>query len=330
MGEWGGGGSGGTGGGRRLSLLGRLRHGVKRGLEIAIVRSGIADRRVRDPKRRRLILAYHNVVADDDTPWGERALHLKRSLFEGHIELLQEKGRIVPLRELLEDVDRGSGDGPRFALTFDDAYQGAIEAIQSILVPSEIPCAVFVNPGLIGTEAFWWDRVAEAFGGVMPSEVRRECLEELRGEAARIEEMLEGGDSVPGPPPSRRFLPPTQEHLERLRALDPLVKLGSHTWSHPNLAALSPGEVSIEIRRCRTWLENFGASEAGVLAYPYGLATAHVLEGAGDSGCAYGLLVEGGHVTDMSTAVSPFAIPRLAIPAGLSGEGLMLRVGGVR
>ena len=301
-----------------------------RGLEIALVRSGIADRRARNPKRRRLILAYHNVVADDDPPWGERALHLKRSLFERHIELLQDKGKIVPLRELLEDVHQGSGDGPRFALTFDDAYRGAVEAIESLLVPREIPCTVFVNPGLLGTEAFWWDRLAEAFGGVMPPEVRRECLEELRGETARVERRLKGSDPCPGPPSSRRFLPPTQEHLERLRALDPLVQLGCHTWSHPNLAALSPEEVATEIRKCRTWFDDFGASEAGVLAYPYGLATAQVFEGAEGSGCAYGLLVEGGHVPETGTHMSPFAIPRLAVPAGLSVEGLMLRVAGVR
>lgn len=313
-----------------MSLIGRLRHGLKRGLEIAIVRSGIADRRARDPKQRRLILAYHNVVADDDPPWGERALHLKRSLFERHIDLLQQKGRIMPLRDLLEDVDEGSGDGPRFALTFDDAYRGAVEAIESFLVPQSIPCTVFVNPGLLGTEAFWWDRLAEAFGGVMPSEVRRECLEELRGEATRVGRMLKGSDSVSSPLPSLRFLPPALEHLERLRALDPLVQLGSHTWSHPNLTALSPGEVATEIRQCRTWLEDFGASEAGLLAYPYGLANVSVFAGAEGSGCGYGLLVEGGHVPEIGTHVSPFAVPRLAIPAGLSVEGLMLRVAGVR
>ena len=330
MGEWGGGGSGGTGGGRRLSLAGRLRHGVKRGLEIALVRSGIADRRARDPKRRRLILAYHNVVADDDPPWGERALHLKRSLFEGHIELLQEKGRIVPLRDLLEDVGQGVGDGPRFALTFDDAYRGAIDVIDSFLVPRGIPCTVFVNPGLLGTEAFWWDRMAEVHGGIIPPGLRRHCLEELRGETERIEIQIETGVLSPASPPCRRSSPPGSKDLERIRGSMPTVEFGCHTWSHPNLNALSKGEVQAQLGRSRIWLKQFTGSDPKILAYPYGLANAGVRDEAASAACEYGLLVTDGHLPDSTQTFAPLAVPRLPIPAGLSSEGLMVRMAGIR
>ena len=330
MGEWGGGGGGSTGGSWQLSLVGRLRHGIKRGLEIAVVRSGIADRRARDPKRRRLILAYHNVVADDDPPWGERALHLKRSLFEQHIDLLQEKGRIVPLRELLEDVDQGLGDRPRFALTFDDAYRGAIEAIESFLVPRGIPCTVFINPGLIGIEAFWWDRVAEVHGGGIPIAARRQYLEEFRGETESIEAHLRRAGPLVLSPPSQRYAPPGLDELTHLRSLGGLVQLGSHTWSHPNLVALSSPEVQTEISRCRSWLETFSGTGAGILAYPYGLATSQVRGDTKTAGCEYGVLVEGSHLPETDADLAPFALPRLPVPAGLSVEGLMVRVAGIR
>ena len=313
-----------------MNLVRTLRHGLKRGLEIAVVQSGIAHWTIRHPKRRRLILAYHNVVGDDDAPWGEKALHLKRSLFERHIDLLQDKGRIVPLRNLLKDVDCSEGGRPSVALTFDDAYQGAAEVIEAVLVPRGIPCTVFVNPGLLGTEAFWWDWLATGFGGTIPAALRRECLEEHRGEPERIQKRFGEVGPVSLPPSSWRYSPPTPKTLERLQHLDPLVKLGCHTWSHPNLNALSRDEVRVEVERSRTWLEGLGGLESGILAYPYGLATPQVRAEAECAGCEYGLLVEGGYLPEPPTTISRFAVPRLPVPAGLSVEGLMLRVAGIR
>lgn len=313
-----------------MSFLGRIRHHVKRALEIGIVRSGIVDRMGLHPKRSRLVLAYHNVVADDDPLWGERVLHIRRGLFERHVDLLQEKGRILPLLELLEDSDRRVSEGPRFALTFDDAYQGALEAIESVLAPRGIPCTVFVNPGLLGSRAFWWDQVAEVFGGRIPLPLREEFLFSLGGEWSKVSGRASSTSGALPSPPQRRFQPPTHEHLRHLLSLPSPVELASHTWSHFNLSALPVAGVLDQVERSQVWLEDFGVPRSPVLAYPYGFPPVQLQTELGSLGIRYGLLVEGGHLPEPQKSADPLLLPRVAIPSGLSPEGLKIRIAGLR
>ena len=313
-----------------MTLAGRFRYGVKRGLEIAIVRSGITAWRIRDPKRARLVLAYHNIVADDDPPWGERALHLKRSLFERHIDLLGEKGRIVPLTELLQDGPSEDNQAPRFALTFDDAYQGALDTIESFLQPRGIPCTVFVNPALLGKGAFWWDQVAEVFDGAMPEALRQDLLFGLKGcHEGVTQHMGEALRMVPDPP-SSSFAPSSESSLRRILVARSGMDLGLHTWSHRNLSALSEEEVVEEVSRNQVWLAKLGAKASPFLAYPYGLAPVPMPHGLASLGIKYGLLVEGGHLQSPLGGPYGLLLPRLSVPNGLSREGLQLRLAGIR
>ncbi len=306
-----------------------LRSVAKRALEVGLVRSGLTTRLARDPKRRRLILAYHNVVPDGDPLWGERSIHIRRSLFEGHIEALERIGRIVPLLELVTGSEVLSADRPLFALTFDDAYRGAVKAIRSILVPRGIPCTVFVNPGLMGHSSFWWDSLAQRFGGEIPAQFRQRCLEEFRGEYAKIRAWMKGEGMEMDLPASGGYRPPTRQDILDLHALAPRVQLGSHTWSHPNLSRLSEAEREDELVKSREWLESLGAEASSIVAYPYGLTDASVQVQARDGGYRVGLRVEGGHLSVEPNA-SHLSLPRLNVPAGLSVEGLMVRVSGLR
>lgn len=313
-------------------MIRALRHWVKRGLEIAIVRSGLADRMTQLPSRRRLILAYHNVVDDDLPVWGERALHIRRSLFQQHLEMLQSWGQIVPLRNLLEEPDDESEAGPRFALTFDDAYQGAVDAIRTLLVPRNIPSTVFFNPGLLGVDAFWWDVLAERFAGRIPATVRNRCLRELRGEQEKVLAWIQAKGWAFDLPTFPDYRPPTEACIEGLSNVAPPVKLSSHTWSHPNLTVLTSRERQGEVARAQSWLTARGiVDEPILLAYPYGLATREVQDEMGNYGHRFGLLVEGGHRFQPKRADGmDFAVPRLSVPAMLTIEGLAVRVAGLQ
>ena len=311
------------------SLRGSLRSLAKRALEAGLVRSGVATRLARTPGRSRLILAYHNVVQDNEAAWGERAIHIRRSPFERHLDLLERTGRIVALSELVSGLSDASDGQPRFALTFDDAYRGATEAIRSILVPRGIPCTVFVNPGLVDHSSFWWDSVAERFGGEIPTSIRRKCLEDLRGESPKIQAWMQRKGWEVDSPASPAYTPPTRQDVDDLHMLAPQVQLGSHTWSHPNLSRLSQAERRSELLKSRTWLEAMGAEASRILAYPYGLADASVEEQAGACGYSLGLRVEGGHLSDQAK-LPDLSLPRLNVPAGLSVEGLMVRIAGLR
>jgi peptidoglycan/xylan/chitin deacetylase (PgdA/CDA1 family) len=107
----------------------------------------------------------------------------------------------------------------------------------------------------------------------------------------------------------------------------PGITLGSHTWSHPNLASLGIAEVVSEVRRSRDWLHaEFGDKAIDWLAYPYGLESIQARVAVADACYAGALCVDGGW--HRAAEVTPFARPRLNVPAGLSAAGLLARLQG--
>ena len=102
-----------------------------------------------------------------------------------------------------------------------------------------------------------------------------------------------------------------------------LVTLGSHSWSHPNLAALDEVELSGELSRPLEWLRSRFEGVVPWISYPYGCSSPHVERAARALGYVAGLLIDGGWIR--APMRRPFALPRRNIPAGLSGPGFSLR-----
>jgi peptidoglycan/xylan/chitin deacetylase (PgdA/CDA1 family) len=104
----------------------------------------------------------------------------------------------------------------------------------------------------------------------------------------------------------------------------PGITLGSHTWSHANLASLGIGEIVSEVSRSRDWLHReFPGKVVDWLAYPYGLDSVAAHTALADSSYSGGLRIAGGW--HRPGRVSPFARPRLNVPAGLTVAGLKAR-----
>lgn len=296
----------------------RPRQATKRILErlLRIVRG--------DPRRmagRSLILAYHNVVPDGLQSQGDQSLHLPLSAFLRQIDLITAHCRVLSLTDLL--AEGPFNDGPHVAITFDDAYLGAVELAFPELARRGLPSTLFVAPGLLGGRSFWWDELAGGPGG-LPEDLRRSALE---AEAGRYEwirsRLLLNADS--GPLPSCFACASEQQ----LRALGELggVTFGAHSWSHPNLVRIRPDELALELERPLEWLRTSGIPMVPILAYPYGLASKTVVSAAEQAGYTAALLVAGGWLG--TRARHPWAIPRYNVPAGLSDDGLMLRLAGV-
>jgi len=107
----------------------------------------------------------------------------------------------------------------------------------------------------------------------------------------------------------------------------PGLTLGSHTWSHPNLARLDGHRLDSELRQSRQWLEqHFGAVFVPWLTYPYGLLSASVLEATLAAGYVGACRIEGGWARPKP---GQFDLPRLNVPSGLSMDGFALRVSGL-
>jgi peptidoglycan/xylan/chitin deacetylase (PgdA/CDA1 family) len=297
----------------------RVRHYLKRHAESALSSSGakwIARHRVRG---KRLILAYHGIVPEGAQPTGERSLHIGEKDFLKHLDILVELADVVPLTQ----IDEAGNGRPRVAITFDDAYQGAVTVGLRELARRALPATLFIAPALLERHVFWWDAMAH-WSGAIDDSVRQYALNQFVGSNERVR----GWASAAGLPSCDR-LPDyaraaTRAELGAALAL-PGMTVGSHTWSHVNLASLSIPDVAVELARSRDWLvAEFGDRAVPWLAYPYGLHTEKTMRAVAAAGYDGALQITGGW--HRPADVSPFARPRLNVSAGVSAAGFRARL----
>lgn len=303
-----------------------LRTRVKGALERGLLLSGIP----RASRRRRsgdvLVLAYHDVVPHGAAPMGDRSLHLPRSAFARQLDLLRATHDVIPLDAALA---RGAARAsrPSVVITFDDAYRGAMTAGIEELEARGMPATVFVPPAFVGGGVFWWDALTPPGAAGLPAGVREHALTVLAGRSdAILARAADGGGGVAPDaiPPYARCA--TEAELRRAASV-PGITLASHTWSHPNLAALPPEALDDELRRPLAWLRERFEGTLPVLTYPYGLASAAAERAAADAGYEAALRIDGGWLS--RAPGNRYALPRLDVPAGLSPAGFRLRIAGL-
>jgi peptidoglycan/xylan/chitin deacetylase (PgdA/CDA1 family) len=269
-----------------------------------------------------LVLAYHGIVPrGESNAAGERALFVAQERFGEQLDAIAERADVVPLAAL-----DGTGDRPRVAITFDDAYHGAVTCGLDELRARNLPATIFVAPGCVDGHVFWWDALAHGAAS-LNAEARQYALEALCGDGERVrawarERGLAFRDDLPA---HARAAP--------LGALDAAARIagvtfGSHTWSHINLEASASDAVQNELERSGTWVnERFGDRAIPWLAYPYGLASADARERARRTGYASALRITGSW--HRRSDVDPFWRPRMNVGSGMTTNGLRARLAGV-
>jgi peptidoglycan/xylan/chitin deacetylase (PgdA/CDA1 family) len=295
---------------------------LKAVVEQGLVRSGIAAISSRLRRSDTLILAYHDVVPDGERVVGDSSLHLPRAAFSAQLDALLELAHVVPLHEVLfGGVARRAR--PRVAITFDDAYRGAVTAGVAELVARDLPATIFVPPALLNDGVFWWDALTPRGAPGLAPEVRDDALLRMAGKGSAIlaEHAYGGSSQIPA------YARGASE-AELLHAAEgPLITLASHSWSHPNLAALAPAELEEELVRPLAWLRERFAGVLPCISYPYGHYSPAVERAAAAAGYRAALRIDGGWLRDGDA--SRYAIPRLNVPSGLSSAGFRLRCSGV-
>jgi peptidoglycan/xylan/chitin deacetylase (PgdA/CDA1 family) len=187
-----------------------------------------------------------------------------------------------------------------------------------------MPATVFVAPALLGCTT-WWDRLAEAKTGAVRPEVRQQALQTLGG---RSDTIIQWARSKSIALQSESSLPRIGTEAELLLvATKPGVTFGSHTWSHLNLISLPAAELEAELVRPLEWLDARRLNTLPLISYPYGLFNTAAAESAEKAGYRGAFRIDGGYVP--RSQFSPFAIPRLNIPSGLSIDGFRLRLAGI-
>ena len=303
----------------------KVRAAIKAVAESVLVRAGPAALSRRAFRRRALVLAYHNILPDEIAPLGDRSLHLPRARFVEQLEELKQHCEVVSLDEAIGSTWAPAADRPRVAITFDDAYRGAVTIGVAELVRRGFPATLFVAPAFIGGRSFWWDALGESLTGGLPESVRRAALEGCQGIDSSVRRWAQEHSIAVRDLPPDACAASEEELLAASRA--PGITLGAHTWSHPNLPLLSPQDLRFELERPLAWMRERVPNHSPWLSYPYGLwspATAVAARAAGYRG---GLLVSGGWLPP--DPKDPFAFPRLNIPADLSREGFLLRMAGL-
>jgi peptidoglycan/xylan/chitin deacetylase (PgdA/CDA1 family) len=270
------------------------------------------------------VLAYHNIVPEGETPAGDLSLHLSQRRFAAQLDALRRTHEVVPLSTLLDRAYAPTRK-PRVVITFDDAYRGAVTAGVAELAARGMPATIFVAPHFVNGGSFWWDAFCPD-GEELPDSFRSHALEVLAGREADVRAWVE---QVGGHAP--RVLPAHARAatIEELRAAvgHPGITLGSHTWSHPNLARSADADVREELERPLNWLRAHFDAVVPWIAYPYGISSPAVERAAAGAGYEGALRVSGGWLRQGE--LSRFALPRLNVPAGLSTHGFTLRTSGL-
>lgn len=235
---------------------------------------GAVARRLRP---RAAVLLYHRVASVDPAAGDAHGLAVSPEQFAEHLDLLRRHYRVLPAGELVERLSRrgpgGLEDGS-VAVTFDDGYADNLETAAPIAARLGVPLAVFaaIGPILEGSP-FWWDEMAarrRAAGAAQEDGQLHARLRRLP-ESERRRALDEAG---PEPAPASlasRGRPLTAAELARLATL-PGIEIGSHTVSHPSLAALPEAEQLREMTESRTRLESLLGRPVRLLAYPFGKA----------------------------------------------------------
>jgi len=244
-----------------------------------------------------LILLYHRIA---DNPLDAQLLAVSPGNFEAHLKELSENYRILPLHELVEEVENGKVVADTLAITFDDGYLDNLTHAAPLLERYGLHATVFVSSGMIDTAAGFWGNVVEHIfltglplpeilkisdhqgrSGLWPCTTPGERLHAhdeirtlLRGEPPEVIEafvkmLLKWSRTSLDPASICPFL--SSQQLRKLAA-SPAIEVGAHGVSHASLGVLSLTRQRQEIRDSKQRLEAITKKPVRFFAYPYGTA----------------------------------------------------------
>lgn len=298
--------------------MSRASAGLKYLAECLLVRTG-APLLMRGLGRSRgIILAYHNIVSDDAPTAGDRSLHLPRRMFAAQLDWLARTHEVVPLERLSSGKSPDAGR-PQAAITFDDAYYGAVRNGVAELVARKLPATFFIAPGRLGRCTFWWDALPLSSG------FRTEALDELRGDEDLVRRQAAARALLEHALPEEYRTATSEEVVLATRSGE--ITLASHGWTHRSLVALPSSDLEDELAAPLAWLRARFPKVLPWIAYPYGSVDRRVLDAARAAGYVGGVRVGGARLRGV--APDPLALPRLNVPVGLSLRGFELAVSGL-
>jgi peptidoglycan/xylan/chitin deacetylase (PgdA/CDA1 family) len=158
--------------------------------------------------------------------------------FERQVQWLKAHCHVTTLAELVANRNTGSSGKPLVAVTFDDGYEDNHSYALPILSRHRIRATFFITAGLVDRNLTVLRRLQSLWG----------C----------------GPDDI---------VPLDWEQVRELHASG--MDIGSHTYSHPNLARLSVVETEHELRRSMDTISDHLGAVVDQFAYPFGKPAVH-------------------------------------------------------
>jgi peptidoglycan/xylan/chitin deacetylase (PgdA/CDA1 family) len=166
-------------------------------------------------------------------------LSLTPELFDAHLEWLARHCSVVALSDLVAGSSRAPR--PHVAITFDDGYVDNHTHVLPRLAARGMTATFFLTAGFLERDEEVMARLAETWST-----------------------------------PVEQLAPLAWEQVEEMRSAG--MSIGSHTWSHRNLARLDDTEANHELTRSKDVLETRLSSPVSAVAYPWGKLRRHVTE----------------------------------------------------
>jgi peptidoglycan/xylan/chitin deacetylase (PgdA/CDA1 family) len=189
--------------------------------------------------------------------------------------------------------------GPAFALTFDDGYRSVLTAALPVLEELQIPAVLFLTTGFLD------GKVSPPWG------------------SADSELCADYRDKV-------EVFQPLSWDEARTLARHPLIRIGTHTDTHPLLGLLTPEEARHELLHSKAIIRDRLEMDTDLFAYPYGVRrygaysdqTEHLLREAGYSCSMTSEIIRArvGH--------GPWRIPRISLTDEDEGPDAVAKAAG--
>ena len=272
------------------SLPIQLRSLVRRSTPVVAHRSGISRAIAQRYRGRGVIFMLHSVV-DDDAYYPEAMLRCPVGRLDWILRWLSAQDiDLVSLDEAIARLNEPRS-APFAAFTCDDGYADNFTHALPVMERHNAPFAVFVTTGMMTGEIdAWWfglSRLIATRDSIALAGKRFGCSDRTaKTRTFRAVESMIHADYALLPEVKRLIAAngidchalAAQEGLNRdqLRKLasHPLVTIGGHTTTHPNLAQKTASEVESEMRDNRVFLEGIVQAPIRHFAYPFGNAEA--------------------------------------------------------
>ena len=246
------------------------------------------------------VLLYHSVSNGRSAP-GAESWSVDPTTFERHLSYIAGHYRVIPLKALVEALQKGEVPAGSVVVTFDDGFMDTYEQAYPALKRQGVPATVFLVTGAVDDGKPIWiqeiHRLMESFGAVrvvrelrvlvgdngaaLPDVAKekqlRRQVEDYLGYGVtkgRRDELLAGLFSVLGATrdsPADRSLFLTWRQIEEMHATG-IIGFGSHGVTHTPFSVMSPQEQEAELAGSRQVLERHLGEGFIPFSYPFGQA----------------------------------------------------------